>query len=88
MGALESSDKFSAWQHTFSPNLSNSVSELSLSVSDSGSIVSKSSTSALFSALQQILLLELSDFASVLCFSTSGSNSRISEPPVKLKSLC
>ena len=80
MGASESSDEFPTWQHTPSPDLSDSVSELSSSVSDSGSIVFKSSTSALFFALQQISLLELSDSAFVLSFSTFGSNSRIPEP--------
>jgi len=58
-----------------------------LSVSDSGSIVSKSSTSALFSAPQQILSSELSDSDSVLSFSTSGSVPRVPESPVKLESL-
>ena len=67
--------------------LSDSISELSSSVSDSGSIVSKSSTSALFSALQQILSSRLSDSASVLSFSTSGSGLGTPESPVKLESL-
>jgi len=58
-----------------------------LSVSDSGSIVSKSSTSVLFSALQQIPSSELSDSDSVLSFSTSGSVSRVPKSPVKLESL-
>jgi len=58
-----------------------------LSVSDSGSIVSKSSTSALFSAPQQILLSELSDSDSVLSFSTSSSVPRVPESPVKLELL-
>ena len=60
---------------------------LQSSVSDSGSIVSKSSTSALFSAPQQIPSLELSDSDSVLSFLTSGSISRVPESLVKLESL-
>ena len=60
---------------------------LQSSVSDSGSIVSKSSTSALFSAPQQIPLSELSDSDSVLSFSTSGSIPRVPKSPVKLESL-
>ena len=64
-----------------------SVSRLSLSVFDSGSIVSKSSTSALFPTLQQILSLEFSDSDSVLSFSTSSSGPRIPESPVKLELL-
>ena len=83
--ALESSDIYPTWQHTLPPDISDSDSGLSLSVSNSGSIVSKSSTSALFSTPQQIPLSELSD--SVLSFSTSGSVPRVSESPVKLKSL-
>ena len=48
VGASESSDKFPTWRHTPSLDLSDSVSKLSLSsVSDSGSIVS-TSTSTLF----------------------------------------
>jgi len=58
-----------------------------LSVSDSGSIVSKSSASALFFAPQQIPSLELSDSDSVLSFSTSGSVLRVPKSPVKLESL-
>jgi len=56
-----------------------------LSVSDSGSIVLQSATSALLSAPQQIPSSEFSD--SVLSFSTSGSVSRFPESPVKLESL-
>ena len=58
-----------------------------MSVSDSGSIVSKSSASALFFAPQQIPSLELSDSDSVLSFSTSGSVLRVPKSPVKLESL-
>ena len=58
-----------------------------MSVSDSGSIVSKSSTSALFSAPQQIPLSELSDSDSVLSFSISGSVPKVPESPVKLEPL-
>ena len=61
--------------------------ECSESVSDSGSIVSKSSASALFSAPQQIPSSKLSDSDSVLSSSTSGSISRFPESPVKLESL-
>ena len=50
-------------------------------------LVSKSSTSALFSAPQQIPSLELSDSDSVLSFSTSSSVSRVPKSPVKLESL-
>ena len=50
-------------------------------------LVSKSSTSALFSAPQQIPSLELSDSDSVLSFLTSGFISRVLESPVKLESL-
>ena len=57
-----------------------------MSVSNSGSIVSKSS-SVLFSALQQILSSELFDSDSDLSFSTSGSVPKILKPPVELKSL-
>jgi len=57
MEASESSDEFPTWRHTPSLDILDSDSRLSLSVSDSGSIVSDSSTSALFSALQQILLM-------------------------------
>jgi len=60
-------------------DLSNSDSELLLSVFDSGSIVSESPTSALSPTLQQILLSELPDSASVLSFLTSSSSSRILE---------
>jgi len=86
--ASESSDEFSTWQHTPSPDLSDSVSKLSSSVSNSGSIIAKSLTSALFFTLCQIPSSKLSDSASVLSFLTSGSDSRILESPVKLKSLC
>jgi len=48
--ASESSDKSPTWWHTLSLDISDSRSGLSLSVSDSGSIVSELSTSALFSA--------------------------------------
>jgi len=65
MGASESSDGFPAQQHTLSPDISDSDSGLSSSVSDSGSIVSELSTSALLSAPQQIPSSELSDSASV-----------------------
>ena len=58
---------------------------LQSSVSDSGSIVSKSSTSALFSTPQQIPSLELSDSDSVLSFLTSSSISRVPESLVKLE---
>ena len=51
------------------------------------SIVSQLSTSAPFSALQQIPSSELSDADSVLSFSTSGSIPRVPESPVKLESL-
>ena len=85
--ALESSGKLSTRQHTPSPDLSDSDSELLSSVSNSGSIVSESPTSALFPAPQQILLLELSDSASVLSSLTSGSDPGIPESSVKLESL-
>ena len=85
--ALESSGKLSTRQHTPSPDLSDSDSELLSSVSNSGSIVSESPTSALFPAPQQILLSELSDSASVLLSLTSGSDPGIPESSVKLESL-
>ena len=69
------------------PDISDSDSGLSLSVSDSGSIVSKSSTSALFSAPQQIPSSELSDSDSVLFFSISSSVPKVPESPGKLESL-
>jgi len=84
---LESSDIYPTWRHTLPLDISDSDSGLLSSVSDSGSIVSKFSASALFSALQQIPSLELSDSDSVLSFSTSGSIPRIPESPVKLESL-
>ena len=73
MEALESSDGFSTWWHTLSPDIPDSDSGLSLAIFDSGSIVSQLATSALFFASQQILSLELSDSDSVLSFLTSGS---------------
>jgi len=82
----ESSDIHPTWRHTLPPDISDSDSGLSSSVSDSGSIVSKSS-SVLFSALQQIPLSELSDSDSVLSFSISGSVPKVLESPVKLESL-
>jgi len=87
MEASDSSDGFPTWQHTPSPDVSDSGSGLSSSVSDSGSIVSESSTSALFSAPQQIPSLELSDSYSALSFSTSGSVSKVPESSVTLESL-
>jgi len=87
MEASESSDIYPTWRHTPSLDLSDSVSGLLLSVSDSGSIVSQSATSAPPSALQQILLPELSDSYSALSFSTSGSISEIPESSAKLESL-
>ena len=87
METSESSNRFSTQQLTPFLDLFDFVSELLLSVSDSGSIVSKSSTSTLFSAPQQTLLLELSDSDSVLSFSTSSSDPRIPESPVKLELL-
>jgi len=87
INALESSDIYPTWRHTLSLNLSDSVSGLSLSVSDSGSIVSQSATSAPFSTPQQILLLELSDSDSILSFLTSSSVPRVPESLVKLESL-
>jgi len=84
--ASESSDIYPTWQHTLPPDISDSDSRLSLSVSDSGSIVSKSS-SVLFFALQQIPLSELSDSDSVLSFSISGSVPKVPESPVKLELL-
>jgi len=84
--ASESSDIYPTWQHTPPLDISDSDSGLLLSVSDSGSIVSKSS-SVLFSALQQILSSELSNSDSVLSFLTSGSVSRVPKSPVKLESL-
>jgi len=82
----ESSNIYPTWWHTPSPDISDSDSRLSLSVSNSGSIVSKSS-SVLFSTPQQILSSELSDSGSVLSFSTSGSVPRVPESPVKLELL-
>ena len=87
INASESSDIYSTWRHTPSPDISDSDSGLSSSVSDSGSIVSKSSTSVLFSAPQQIPSSGFSDSNSVLSFSTSGSVPRVPESPVKLESL-
>jgi len=58
-----------------------------LSVSNSGFIVSKLSTSALFSTPQQIPWSELSDSDSVLSFSISGSVPKVPESLVKLESL-
>jgi len=87
MEASDSSDGFSTWRHTPSPDVSDSHSRLSSSVSDSGSIVSESSTSAPFSAPQQIPSLELSDSYSALFFSTSGSVSKVPESSVTLESL-
>ena len=81
--ASESSGKLPTRQHTLSLDISDSFSKFLLSVSDSGSIVSESFTSA----PQQILLLELSDSASSLSSSTSSSNSGILKSPVKLESL-
>jgi len=87
MEVLESSDEFPIWRHTLSPDIFDSVSGLLSSVSDSGSIVSQSATSALLSAPQQILSSELSNSDFVLSFSTSSSVSRFLESPVKLESL-
>jgi len=89
INASESSDIYPTWQHTPSPDISDSDSRLSSSVSDSGSIVSKSSASVLSSAPQRIPSSELSDSDSdsVLSFSTSGSVPRVPESPVKLESL-
>ena len=84
--ASESSDIYPTWRHAPSPDISDSDSELLLSVSDSGSIVSKSS-SVLFSTPQQIPLLELSGSDSVLSFLTSGSVPRVLKSLVKLESL-
>jgi len=84
--ASESSDIYPTWRHTPPPDISDSNSGLSSSVSDSGSIVSKSS-SVLFFAPQQIPSSELSDSDSVLSFSTSGSVPRVPKSPVKLESL-
>jgi len=84
--ASESSDRYPTWRHTLPLDISDSDSGLSSSVSDSGSIVSKSS-SVLFSASQQIPSSELSDSNSVLSFSTSGSIPRVPKSPVKLESL-
>jgi len=84
--ALESSDIYPTWQHTLPLDISDSDSRLLSSVSDSGSIISKSS-SALFSTPQQIPSSELSDSDSVLSCSTSGSVPRVPESPVKLESL-
>jgi len=83
---IESSDIYPTWRHIPPPDISDSDSGLSSSVSNSGSIVSKSS-SALFSVLQQIPSSEHSDSDSVLSFSTSGSVPSVPESPVKLKSL-
>jgi len=87
MEASDSSDGFSIWQHTPSPDISDSCSGLSSSVSNSGSIVSQSSTSAPSFAPQQILSLKLSDSRSALSFSTSGSVSEVPESSAKLESL-
>jgi len=87
MKASESSDEFPTWRHTPSLGISDSHSRLSSSISDSGSIVSQLSTSAPFSALQQIPSSELSDSCSILSFSTSGSVPRVPESRVKLESL-
>jgi len=87
MEASESSDEFPTWRHTPSPGISDSRSGLSSSVSNSGSIVSQSSTSAPSSAPQQISLLELSDSDSALSFSTSSSVSEVPESSAKLESL-
>jgi len=84
--ASESSDIYSTWQHTPSPDISDSDSGLLSSISDSGSIVSKSS-SVLFSAPQQIPSSELSDSDSVLSCPTSGSVLRVSKSLVKLELL-
>ena len=84
--ASESSDIYPTWQYTLPPDISDSDSRLLVSVSNSGSIVSKSS-SVLFSALQQILSSELFDSDSDLSFSTSGSVPKILKPPVELESL-
>jgi len=84
---LESSDIYLTWRHTPSLNLSDSVSGLSLFVSDSGSIVSQLATSAPFSTPQQILSSELSDSDSILSFLTSSSVPRVPESPVKLELL-
>jgi len=83
----EPSDIYPTWRHTLPPDISDSNSRLSSSVSNSGFIASKSSTSVLFSAPQQIPSSELSDSDSVLSFSTSGSVSRVPKSPVKLESL-
>jgi len=88
MEASESSDGFSTWQHTLSPDIYDPDSRLSSSISNSGSIVShQSATSAPFSAPQHILSSESSDSDSVLAFSTSGSVLKVPESPVKLESL-
>ena len=87
MEASESSDGFSTWRHTPSPDIYDSDSGLSSSISDSGSIVShQSATSAPFSAPQHVLSSESSDSDSVLSFSTSGSVPEVPESPVKLES--
>jgi len=87
MKASESSDGFSTWRHTLSPDIYDSDSRLSSSISDSGSIVShQSATSAPFSAPQHVLSSESSDSNSVLSFSTSSSVSEVPESPVKLDS--
>jgi len=85
--ASKSFDKFSTQRHTLSLDLSDTVSELLPSVSNSGFIVSKSLTSVPFLGLQQIPLVELSDPTSILSFLTSGSGPRILRSPVKPKSL-
>jgi len=59
--ASESSDIYPTWRHTPPLDISDSDSGLLLSVSDSGFIVSKSSTSAPFPTPQQILSSELFD---------------------------
>jgi len=87
MDASESFDEFPTWRHTPSPGISDSRSGLSSSVSDSGSIVSESSTSTPSSAPRQIPPSELSDSHSALSFSTSGSVSEVPESFVTLESL-
>jgi len=87
MEALESSDDFLTWRHTPSPGISDSGSGSLLSVSDSGSIVSQLSTSALSSAPQQIPSSELSDSHSALSFSTFSSVSEVPESSAKHESL-
>jgi len=87
MEASESSDDFLTWRHTPSLGISDFGSGLSLSVSNSGSIVSQLSTSAPSFAPQQILSSELSDSRSALSFSTSGSVSEVPESSAKLELL-